>query len=726
MATAVPMSQAAGSTLKQRLARAERMNRLKSQALILPLLAFLVLTFLVPIAALLYKSVSNPEVVRSLPLTVEAISAWDGKSLPADAVYKALSQDLAEARRNQTIGDLSKRLNMELAGYRSLMAKTARKLPFKEEPASYKDAMEQLDERWGDPAYWQVIRRNASSYTPYYLLAALDHRIDDLGEVARATPDQAIYLDIFARTFWMGAVITVICLLLAYPLAYLLANLPTRKSNLLMILVLLPFWTSILVRVAAWIVLLQSGGLINGALLKLGLIDQPLQLVFNRTGVYIAMVHIMLPFMILPIYSVMKGISPSYMRAAISSAATRSPASGGCISHRPSRASAPVACWCSSCPSATTSPRRCWAARTTRWSATSSPSIPTAPSTGAWPPPSAACSCSPPWCSTSSTAGWWAPAACAWDRGPPEKANRFPSAFGKRLPGGRGEGIRTKHIGERVMLSPYMSPVERLWFYSLRILCGLVLLFLVLPVLVIVPLSFNSGTFLVYPLQGFSLRWYADFFQSAEWMRSLTNSMIVAPAATLLAMVFGTLAAIGLTRGEFRGKALVMSLMISPMVVPVVIIGVASYLFFAPLGLGNSYLSLIVVHAVLGVPFVIITVSATLQGFNYNLVRAAASLGAPPLTTFFRVTLPLIAPGVISGALFAFATSFDEVVVTLFLAGPEQATLPRQMFSGIRENLSPTIAAAATLLIGFSVLLLLTLEWLRGRSEKMRTAQPGG
>jgi putative spermidine/putrescine transport system permease protein len=166
-----------------------------------------------------------------------------------------------------------------------------------------------------------------------------------------------------------------------------------------------------------------------------------------------------------------------------------------------------------------------------------------------------------------------------------------------------------------------------------------------------------------------------------------------------------------------------MALVISPMVVPVVIIGVASYLFFAPLGLGNSFFSLIVVHAVLGVPFVIITVSATLQGFNHNLVRAAASLGASPLTAFRRVTLPLIAPGVISGALFAFATSFDEVVVTLFLAGPEQATLPRQMFSGIRENLSPTIAAAATLLIAFSVILLLTLEWLRGRSEKLRTAQ---
>ncbi|QEI08398.1 ABC transporter permease [Pigmentiphaga aceris] len=268
----------------------------------------------------------------------------------------------------------------------------------------------------------------------------------------------------------------------------------------------------------------------------------------------------------------------------------------------------------------------------------------------------------------------------------------------------------------------YRSPVQVAWHYAHRILCGLVLLFLILPVLVIVPLSFNDSTFLIYPLNGFSLRWYNEFFSSAEWMRSLKNSLIVAPVATLLAMVLGTLAAIGLTRGNFRGKKLIMSLVISPMVVPVVIVGVASYLFFAPLGLGNSYLSLIAIHAVLGVPFVIITVSATLQGFNYSLVLAAANLGASPVTTFFRVTLPLIAPGVISGALFAFATSFDEVVVTLFLAGPEQVTLPRQMFSGIRENLSPTIAAAATLLIGFSVLMLLALEWLRGRSEKMRTA----
>lgn len=318
MATTVSLTEFAGLTLKQKLARAERINRLKAQGLILPLLLFLFVVFVLPIILLLYKSVENPEVVRSLPRTVEAIASWDGRGLPAEPVYQALAVDLAEARKQQTIGDLSKRMNMELAGYRSLMAKTARALPFKQEPASYKDALENLDERWGDPAYWQVIRRNSSAFTGYYLLAALDHRIDDLGELAAATPDQSIYLDIFARTFWMGLVITLLCLVLAYPLAYLLANLPTRTSNLLMILVLLPFWTSILVRVAAWIVLLQSGGLINSTLMALGIIDQPLQLVFNRTGVYISMVHIMLPFMILPIYSVMKGISPTYMRAAIS------------------------------------------------------------------------------------------------------------------------------------------------------------------------------------------------------------------------------------------------------------------------------------------------------------------------------------------------------------------------------------------------------------------------
>ncbi|RMX04939.1 ABC transporter permease [Corticibacter populi] len=262
---------------------------------------------------------------------------------------------------------------------------------------------------------------------------------------------------------------------------------------------------------------------------------------------------------------------------------------------------------------------------------------------------------------------------------------------------------------------PYTSWPERLWYFALRGICALVLLFLILPILAIIPLSFSSGSFLAYPMPGFSLRWYENLLGAPEWLRAAKNSFIIAPAATLIATVLGTLAATGLAKAEFRGKGLLMAVLISPMVVPVIVVGVGMYLFFAPLGLADSYTGLILAHAALGAPFVLTTVLATLQGFNHNLVRASLSLGAGRLTTFFRVTLPLIAPGVISGALFAFAVSFDEVVVTLFLAGAEQVTLPRQMFTGIRENISPTIAALATILIVLSTSLLLVLEWLRGR-----------
>lgn len=261
----------------------------------------------------------------------------------------------------------------------------------------------------------------------------------------------------------------------------------------------------------------------------------------------------------------------------------------------------------------------------------------------------------------------------------------------------------------------YATPLDKLGWWALRAGCAGVLLFLLLPILVIVPLSFSDSSFLVYPIPGWSLKWYENLFGSAEWMRAARNSFIVAPAATAIATVLGTLAAVGLARANFAFKGTLMSLLILPMVVPIVVVGVSTYLFFAPLGLADSYLGLIVVHAALGAPFVLTTVLATLQGFDNNLVRASLSLGADPLSTFFRVTLPVIAPGVISGALFAFATSFDEVVVTLFLAGPDQVTLPRQMFTGIRENITPTIAAVATLLILFTTSLLLVLEWLRGR-----------
>jgi putative spermidine/putrescine transport system permease protein len=269
-------------------------------------------------------------------------------------------------------------------------------------------------------------------------------------------------------------------------------------------------------------------------------------------------------------------------------------------------------------------------------------------------------------------------------------------------------------------LAPYATPVERAWYYTFRVLCALVLLFLIAPILVIMPLSLNSEPYFTYPLPALSLRWYEDFFTSERWQTALKNSVFVACVTTMLATALGTVAALGLSRANLPLRAVIMGLLISPMVVPVVITAVGLYFFYSWAGLNNSYIGLILAHTALATPFVVITVTATLTGFDKSLAHASASLGAPPRTTFFRIIVPLILPGVISGALFAFVTSFDEVVVVLFLASPEQRTLPKQMFSGIREQISPTITAAATLLIIFSIFLLTTVELLRRRSERLR------
>ena len=265
---------------------------------------------------------------------------------------------------------------------------------------------------------------------------------------------------------------------------------------------------------------------------------------------------------------------------------------------------------------------------------------------------------------------------------------------------------------------------QRVTDVGLGVLTALVLLFLVAPILIIVPLSFSSGSFFHYPLPGFSMRWYRDFFTSSFWLPSVWNSLIVGSVATLSATVLGTLAALGIWRSRFPGQALVLALLISPMVVPVIIVAVGVYFAFAPLGLTDGYAGLILAHTTLAVPFVVVTVLATLAGFDRTLLRAAASLGATPVTTFRRVTLPLILPGVLSGAVFAFAASFDEVVVALLMAGPGQRTLPRQMFAGINDNISLTITAAATMLIAVSLVLMVAVGALRRRSERLRRPQP--
>jgi len=272
-------------------------------------------------------------------------------------------------------------------------------------------------------------------------------------------------------------------------------------------------------------------------------------------------------------------------------------------------------------------------------------------------------------------------------------------------------------------VSPYATPLERVWHVGHRLICGAVLLFLIAPIIAIMPLSFNSEPYFTYPMPGLSLQWYREFFTNARWMDSVWTSLEVAVSVTVLATVLGILASLGLSRLQMRGKAAIIALLLMPMIVPVIISAVGMYFFYVALGILNitwAPVGLILAHTALAAPFVVISVTATLSGFDHSLMRAGASLGAPPTTVFFKVVMPLILPGVISGALFAFVTSFDEVVVAVFLASPEQRTLPKQMFNGIRENINPTITAAATLLILVSVMLLTSLELLRRRQERLR------
>lgn len=276
-------------------------------------------------------------------------------------------------------------------------------------------------------------------------------------------------------------------------------------------------------------------------------------------------------------------------------------------------------------------------------------------------------------------------------------------------------------------LPPYSSPIEKVWYYLFRMICGLIFVFLIMPILVIIPLSFNvepyftfTSGMLNFEPEAYSFRWYNDFINNTQWTHSVKNSFIIAFASTILATTLGTLAALGLSKPYMPYRSVVLGILISPMIVPVIISAAGMYFFYSNIGLDQTFVGIILAHAALGTPFVVITVTATLVGFDDTLTRASANLGAGPTRTFLKITLPLILPGVISGALFAFITSFDEVVVVLFLAGFEQRTIPRQMWAGIREQISPTILAVATILVIISIALLTAMELLRRRSERLR------
>lgn len=273
----------------------------------------------------------------------------------------------------------------------------------------------------------------------------------------------------------------------------------------------------------------------------------------------------------------------------------------------------------------------------------------------------------------------------------------------------------------------YATPLEKVWHYTYLTICGLILFYLIAPILVIIPLSFNAVPFFTFTPEmlsfdpaGYSTKWYEDFFSNANWQGAVKNSFIIAFFATIISTTLGTIAALGLSRAEMPFKSLIMAILISPMIVPLIISAAGMYFFYTQIGLASTHLGVILAHAALGTPFVVITVTATLVGFDRSLMRAAANLGASPTRTFFKIIVPLILPGVISGALFAFITSFDEVIVIQFVGSYEQRTIPWQMFSGIREQISPTILAVATLLVCLSVMLLFSVELLRRRGERLR------
>ena len=278
----------------------------------------------------------------------------------------------------------------------------------------------------------------------------------------------------------------------------------------------------------------------------------------------------------------------------------------------------------------------------------------------------------------------------------------------------------------------YATTGQKIWYWSFRAICVLIFFFLIFPILIIMPLSFNAEDYftftkgmLAFDPAAYSLKHYEDFWTNSDWQQALRNSFIIAPAATLLSVSLGTLAAIGLSQTHVPFRGAIMAILISPMIVPLIISAAGMYFFYSRINLQGTYVGVILAHAALGTPFVIITVTATLVGFDRSLTRAAANLGADPVTTFFRVQMPLIVPGVISGGLFAFITSFDEVVVVLFLGSAETKTLPWQMFTGLREQISPVILAVATILVTLSILLLTTVEILRRRSERIRGMSPG-
>jgi len=314
-----------GHTLRTTLARAERASRIRAFCLVLPLLGFIIVTFVFPILLMTYRAVDDSVAVDAFPMTLAALEAWNPNVDIPESLYQTFAEEIRGARESRDIGRLATRLNYEVPGARSATIRLARAL--RHDPIdgqTFRAQFEDVSRRWTQPEIWATLKSLNTPYTSFYFLAALDRERDIQGDIVRRPPTERIYVQLFIRTLWVSTLVTAICVLLAYPIAYQLATLPTRTANLLLILVLLPFWTSLLVRTTAWIVLLQSEGILNDLFVAIGLSDDEgrIQLVYNMFGTIVAMTHILLPFTVLPLYSVMKTIPSNYLRAGISLGAT--------------------------------------------------------------------------------------------------------------------------------------------------------------------------------------------------------------------------------------------------------------------------------------------------------------------------------------------------------------------------------------------------------------------
>lgn len=520
-------------------------------------------------------------------------------------------------------------------------------------------------------------------------------------------------LGVLVRTIRLAVEISLMCLLLGYPVAYLMRKASERRQRLIALLVILPLWTSILVRSYAWIVLLGRQGLINKALRGLGLIDAPLPLLYNRFAVYVAMVHIMLPFMVLPLFSVMRRIDLRLVAAAESLGASRL---GSFLwvflpLSLPGVAAGSLLVFIISLGFFVT-PALLGGLRDVTYVMLIEKQVNELlnwPLAGAMAVVLLVVTLGLVLLYQRAEAA--APGAGAAGRGRRSVSHGAAILAGGVLRLGLGLERRLARVGLSRRARPSRVTIS-------DIVAWLVLGALVLPLAILIPLAFSASPFLEFPPPGLSLRWFANYFSRPDWLAPTVTSFKVATLTMVLGTLCGTLAATGLVRGRFPGKTLLMAVILSPMIVPTIVIAIAIYYLFARQRLVGTTMGLVLAHLVLAIPYVVVVVAGALRTVDEALEQAALTLGAGRVQAFVRVTLPLIMPAMLTAAFFAFLASFDDLVIALFISGTRAATLPKRMWEGIRFEIDPTTAAVSALLIGLSLVLLGVAEIARIKGQR--------